>query len=89
LLTLATIPANAEEPAQLATAAPTAADHPEMFDREGKRIIGFELMSESEVSGYRSLLFSIKDPAAREQARAAHRKAMLKRAAERGVKLQE
>src|SRR5687767_3606794 len=83
LLALATtLPAHAEEPARspTATTTPTPAENPQMFDREGKRIIGFELMSESEVSGYRSLLFSIKDPAAREQARAEHRKAMEKRA---------
>ena len=46
-------------------------------------------MSETEVSGYRSLLFSIKDPVAREEARAAHRKAMDKRAAERGVAIKQ
>ena len=80
----------AEEP--LPTVAPTVtspAENPQMFDREGKRIVGFELMTETEVSGYRALLFSIKDPAMREQARAEHRKAMEKRAAERGVKLKE
>lgn len=60
-----------------------------MFDRDGKRIVGFELMSETEIAGYRSLLFSIRDSAARDQARAEHRKSMEKRAAERGVKLQE
>lgn len=91
LLTLATAPARAEEPAASLTApsAPAATENPRALDREGKRIVGFELMSETEVAGYRSLLFSIRDPAAREQARAEHRKAMEKRAAERGVKLQE
>lgn len=83
-------PAGAEEPASTpATSAPTPKDNPDMFDREGKRIIGYELMTETEIAGYRALLFSIKDPVAREEARAAHRKAMEKRAAERGVKLQE
>jgi hypothetical protein len=88
---LATVPAGAEEPSAppAASAAPTPAENPQMFDRDGKRIVGFELMSESERAGYRSMMFSIKDPAARDQARAEHRKAMLKRAAERGVKLQE
>lgn len=88
LLTLATASVRAEEPAKSPTAT-TPAANPQMLDREGKRIIGFELMSETEIAGYRSLLFSIRDPAAREQARAEHRKAMEKRAAERGVKLQE
>ena len=77
----------AEEPVSAAAiAAPTTPD-PQTLDREGKPIYGFELMSDTEVSGLRSLLFSIKDPVAREEARANHRKAMDKRAAERGVKI--
>lgn len=80
----------AEEPLPIVTSTVTTpADNPRMFDRDGQRIVGFELMSDTEVSGYRALLFSIKDPAVREQARAEHRKAMEKRATERGVKLQE
>lgn len=92
LLTLTTVPARAEEPAKPPTAVttiPASAENPRMFDRDGKRIVGFELMSETEIAGYRSLLFSIRDSAARDQARAEHRKSMEKRAAERGVKLQE
>jgi len=91
LLVIETAPIRAEEPATsvASPSTPTPAENPRMFDRDGKRIVGFELMSETEVSGYRSLLFSIRDPAARDQARAEHRKAMEKRAAERGVKLQE
>ena len=78
----------AEEPGvTAATVSPTV--DPRTLDREGKPIYGFELMSESEVSGFRSLLFSIKDPAARDEARAAHRKAMDKRAAERGVTIKQ
>jgi len=91
LLMLGTTPVRAEEPAKSdkseSTSAP--AQDPRMFDRDGKRIVGFELMSDTEIAGYRALLFSIKDPVARDQARAEHKKAMEKRAAERGVKLQE
>jgi hypothetical protein len=67
----------------------TAAPDSRILDREGKPIYGAELMTESEISGLKSMLFSIKDPKDREDARAAHRKAMDKRAAERGVKVQE
>ena len=80
--------AAAEEPGVTAPIATPAVD-PRMLDREGKPIYGFELMSETEVGGFRALLFSIKDPVAREEARAAHRKAMDKRAAERGVTIKE
>jgi hypothetical protein len=91
VLTLSYVSVRAEEPVATPAPAPSpeTAENPRMFDRDGKRIVGFELMSETEISGLRSLLFSIKDPALRDQARAEHRKAMEKRAAERGVKLQE
>lgn len=82
---LAVSAVQAEEPTNVATQ--TAAAAP--LDREGKPIYGYELMTESEISGLTSLLFSIKDPAAREEARAAHHKAMDKRAAERGVKIKQ
>ena len=76
---------SAEEPFPAPQPATTETVDPQLLDRDGKRIVGFELMSETERSGYRALLFSIKDPVARDEARAAHRKAMEKRAAERGV----
>ena len=80
--------AQAEEP--IATVAtPMVAPDPATLDRDGKPIYGIELMTETEVSGLRSMLFSIKDPVVREEARAAHRKAMDKRAAERGVKIKQ
>ena len=72
----------AEEPTSITTALDTR-----VLDREGKPIYGAELMTETEISGLKSMLFSIKDPKDREEARAAHRKAMDKRAAERGVKI--
>lgn len=80
--------ATAEEPNVTASVTSPAAD-PRALDREGKPIYGFELMSETEVSGLKSLLFSIKDPVARDAARAEHRKAMDKRAAERGVTIKQ
>jgi len=91
LFTLVGAPAFAEEPASKSEqpTTTTPADNPRMYDRDGKRIPGYELMTETEINGYRALMFSIKDPAAREEARQEHRKAMEKRAAERGVKLQE
>jgi hypothetical protein len=84
-----TLSAFAEEPFSAVSSTPSAAVDPQRLDRDGKPIYGFELMTETEVGGLRSLLFSIKDPLAREEARAAHRKAMDKRAAERGVKIQQ
>jgi hypothetical protein len=91
LLALAGAPVFAEEPTSTSalTAASAPADNSRMYDRDGKRIPGYELMTETEINGYRALMFSIKDPQAREQARQEHRKAMEKRAAERGVKLQD
>ena len=86
---LAPTASNAEEPLPSAQPTITPETDPQRFDREGKLIVGYELMSDTERSGYRALLFAIKDPVAREQARAAHRQAMETRAAERGVKLQE
>jgi hypothetical protein len=79
----------AETPSATTPAATTPTAHVHALDRDGKPIYGCELMSETEISGLRSLLFSIKDPAVRDEARAAHRKAMDKRAAERGVKIEE
>jgi hypothetical protein len=79
----------AEEPTPAAAAITPAALDPQRLDRDGQPIYGFELMTESEVSGLRSMLFSIKDPKTRDEARAAHRKAMDKRAAERGVTIKE
>lgn len=90
LLLFALAPVGAEEPESDTSDSRSApAQDQRMFDRDGKRIVGFELMSDTEIAGYRALLFSIKDPVARDQARAEHKKAMEKRAAERGVKLQE
>jgi len=83
------LPAIAEEPALSTSSLSAPALDPATLDREGKPIYGIELMTESEIGGLRSLLFSIKDPVARDEARAAHRKAMDKRAAERGVKIKQ
>jgi hypothetical protein len=89
LATLMGAPAFAETPPGTSPDAPTPAAHVHALDREGKPIYGCELMSETEISGLRSLLFSLKDPVLRDEARAAHRKAMDKRAAERGLKIDE
>jgi hypothetical protein len=89
LATLISTSIGAETPSATApvTATPTA--HVHALDRDGKPIYGCELMSETEISGMRSLLFSIKDPALRDEARVAHRKAMEKRALQRGVRIEE
>jgi hypothetical protein len=89
LATLMGTPCFAETPPDTKPAATTPTAHVHEVDREGKPIYGCELMSETEISGMRSMLFSIKDSAARDEARASHRKAMDKRAAERGVKIEQ
>ncbi|MDP9130477.1 MAG: hypothetical protein M3N35_08835 [Candidatus Binatota bacterium] len=59
------------------------------IDRDGKVIYGYQLMNATELGGYRSQLHFMKTLEERDAARAEHRKLMDKRAAERGVKLDE
>jgi hypothetical protein len=63
--------------------------NPAMFDRDGKRICGFELMTESELAGHRSQLHMTKTIEDRDAIRVEQCKAMRKRAQERGVELKE
>jgi hypothetical protein len=58
-------------------------------DRDGKVIYGYALMNTTELGGYRSQLHFMKTIEERDAARAEHRKLMDKRAAERGVKIDE
>jgi hypothetical protein len=62
---------------------------PEEIDRDGKHIVGYDLMTESERAGYRSTLFFMKTLPERDAFRAQHVDAMKKRAKERGVTLKE
>jgi len=62
---------------------------PEQIDRDGKRIVGYDLMTDSERAGYRSTLFFMKTLPERDAFRAQHLEAMKKRAKERGVTLQQ
>jgi hypothetical protein len=75
------------------TAAPAAAaatkPPPEEMDRDGKHIVGYDLMTESERAGYRSTLFFMKTLPERDAFRAQHLDSMKKRAKERGVTLKE
>jgi hypothetical protein len=87
LMTIFAASAPAAEPAAAAPAA--SAIPPEEIDRDGKRIAGYALMTDSERGGYRSQLFFMKTMAERDAFRAEHRKAMQQRAKERGVTLQE
>jgi hypothetical protein len=59
------------------------------IDRDGKVIYGYQLMNATELGGYRSQLHFMKTIEERDAARAEHRKLMDKRAAERGVKIEE
>jgi hypothetical protein len=67
----------------------TAQIPPEQLDRDGKRIVGYELMTESERAGYRSTLFFMKTLPERDAFRAQHLESMKKRAKEKGVTLQQ
>ena len=74
----------APPPAATATKPP-----PEEIDRDGKHIVGYDLMTESERAGYRSTLFFMKTLPERDAFRAQHLDAMKKRAKERGVTVKE
>ena len=76
-------------PATQATAQADAQAHPELYDRDGKRICGYELMSDSERAGHKSQLHATKAVEDRDAIRVELCKSMKKRAQERGVKLQE
>jgi hypothetical protein len=76
--------------AQTANAKPDAKQVPaEQMDRDGKRIVGYALMTDSERNGYRAQMYFMKDIADRDAFRAEHRRSMEKRAAEKGVELDE
>lgn len=72
-----------------ATKQVSVAERKPEVDRDGKVIYGYKLMTDTELGGYRSQLFFIKSLEDRDAVRAEHRKAMDKRAAERGVKIDE
>jgi hypothetical protein len=85
---LAFAAANAADQAPAASGTPTQAT-PAPVDRDGKPIFGYELMTDQERGGYRSTLHFMKTLAERDEFRAQHRGAMLKRAKEKGVTLKE
>ena len=70
-------------------AAVTLQSNPEQFDRDGKHICGWSLMSESERAGYKSMMHNTKELADRENIRAESCKSMKKRAQDKGVPLDE
>ena len=67
----------------------TPQSNPEQFDRDGKHICGYSVMTESERGGYRSMMHNTKELADRDTIRAENCKAMRKRAQEKGVPLDE
>jgi hypothetical protein len=76
----------AEEPSDTAK---SVQSDPARLDRDGKRVCGFELMTDSERGGYKSQMYFTKDIKDRDAIRADHCARMRKRAEERGVKLEE
>ena len=84
---LIVLPSYAEEPVATPTAAPQ--NNAAQLDRDGKRICGYELMTDSERAGHRSMLHATKSLEDRDAIRADQCKRMQQRAAEKGVKLQE
>jgi hypothetical protein len=86
-LGLIAAPTFAEEP--VPTSAAISPDNAALYDRDGKRICGYELMTDSERAGHRSMLHATKSLADRDEIRADLCKRMQQRADERGVKLQQ
>ena len=84
----AALPTLAQQP-PAAAAAPAAQDDPARMDRDGKKICGYDLMTESERSGYKSTMYFTKDIKDRDTIRAESCVRMKKRAAEKGVKIDE
>ena len=70
-------------------AAVTQQSNPEQFDRDGKHICGWSLMSESERAGFKSMMHNTKELADRDNIRAESCKSMRKRAQDKGVPLDE
>lgn len=81
-------PALAEEPFPVAAQA-TAQPDPREFDRDGKHICGYDLMTESERSGHRSQLHFTKSLEDRDAIRKDLCERMRARAKERGVPFKE
>jgi hypothetical protein len=63
--------------------------NPEQIDRDGKKICGWNLMSETERGGYRNMMHWTKSLDDRNSIRADHCARMQQRAKERGVKYEE
>jgi len=72
-----------------ADSAITPHGNPEQFDRDGKHICGYSVMTDPERGGYRSIMHNTKDPADRDAIREENCKVMRKRAQEKGVPLDE
>jgi hypothetical protein len=67
----------------------TPENHPEQFDRDGKHICGWSVMTESERGGYKSMMHNTKELADRDNIRAEYCKTMRKRAQDKGVPFDE
>ena len=67
----------------------TAQSNPEQFDRDGKHICGYSVMTDPERGGFRSIMHNTKTLEDRDLIRAENCKAMRKRAQEKGVPLDE
>jgi hypothetical protein len=80
--------ASAEEP-NANSAAPTRQVDPAQIDRDGKRICGFSLMSDSERGGYKNIMHKTKELADRDEIRVDHCSRMRARAKDRGVPVEE
>lgn len=78
----------AEEP-NVNSAAATAQTDPQLIDRDGKRICGYELMSDSERGGYKNIMHQTKVLEDRDAIRVDHCARMKARAKERGVATEE
>jgi hypothetical protein len=80
------LPARAEEERVQPT---VSQPDPAQLDRDGKRICGYHLMTDSERGGHRAMLHATKSLADRDAVRAEHCKAMRARAEQRGEQLKD
>jgi len=78
-----------EDNVAVAKATASKSVDPATIDRDGKRICGYELMTDSERGGHRSMLHSTKSIADRDAIRDDLCTRMQKRAQEKGVKLEQ
>ncbi len=86
---IAAEPTSSTKTAASSPSSPSSQSDPKQLDRDGKHICGYNLMSDSERAGMKSMMHNTKELADRDTIRMENCKAMRKRAQEKGVALDE